>query len=319
MPITCEFEYHRPKTLPQALDLLSRHGKRASVLAGGTDLLVWLKEGLHSPAAVVDVKSIRELHRLEQKAGALLVGACVTFSELLESTIVREKLPLLWECSRTVASVGVRNRATLVGNICSAAPSLDGAPALLAYEATVLVAGCKGRREIPIAEWFVGPKKTALRNGELAVGVKIPLPKRKNGACYVKLGRYRGEDLAQVGVGILALAGEEYRVSFCAVGPVPTRAGKIERCLNGKKLTDELIREALDLVPKEIRPITDVRAGKEYRMHMAKVMLERGLRAAMARMNGNRAATGVRCGGREGAVPPGKRAVAVPAYGESVI
>src|ERR1039458_5920711 len=107
MPITCEFEYRKPKTLPQAIAILSHHGKNASVLAGGTDLLVWLKEGLLCPTALVDVKGIRELHKLELKAGALFVGACVTFTELLESAIVREKLPLLWECSHTVASVGV--------------------------------------------------------------------------------------------------------------------------------------------------------------------------------------------------------------------
>jgi len=289
MPITCEFEYRKPKTLPQAIAILSRHGKHASVLAGGTDLLVWLKEGLASPAALVDVKGIRELHKLELKAGALLVGACVTFTELLESATVRKKLPLLWECSHTVASVGVRNRATLVGNICSAVPCLDGAPALLNYEAVVLVRGPKGRRQVSMADWFTGPHKTALRNGELVLGVKIPLPKKKCGACYVKLGRYSGEDLAQVGVGILALTGGEYRVAFCAVGPVPARARKIERLLHGKQLTDALVREAQDLIPEEIQPITDIRASKEYRMHMAKVMLERGLWAAVARMAGGAA------------------------------
>jgi carbon-monoxide dehydrogenase medium subunit len=301
MPITCEFEYHKPKTLSDAVKILAKHGKRASVLAGGTDLLVWLKDGVHAPAAVVDVKGIQQLHRLELRSEALFVGACVTFTELLECAAVRDKLPLLWECSRTVASVGVRNRATLAGNICSAVPSLDGAPALLDYEAVVSVQGPKGKREIPIGRWFIGPKKTALRKGELVLGVKIPLPKKKNGACYVRLGRYRGEDLAQVGVGILALAGDEYRVSFCAVGPVPARAGKIERCLNGKKLTSKLIREAQDLVPDEIQPISDVRAGKEYRMHMARVMLERGLKAAVARMNGDGSTS------------------EAPAYGESLI
>src|SRR5271157_6001283 len=181
MPITCEFEYRKPKTLPQAIAILSRHGKHASVLAGGTDLLVWLKEGLASPAALVDVKGIRELHKLELKAGALFVGACVTFTELLESAVVRERLPLLWECSRTVASVGVRNRATLVGNICSAVPCLDSAPALLAYEASVVVEGPVAQRQIPVANWFLGVKQTAIRPGEIVSGVRIPLPDRKNG------------------------------------------------------------------------------------------------------------------------------------------
>ena len=295
MPIACEFEYHKPKTLPEALALLAKHKGKAQALAGGTDIIVWLKEGMRSPEAVVDVKALHELKKLELKGGALHIGARTTFTELIESKLVREKFPLLWECSRTVASVGVRTRATLAGNICSAVPSLDGGPALLAYEAFVLVQGPKAKREIPIGQWFTGPKKTALKNDELVLGVKIPLPKR-HGACYAKLGRYRGEDLAQVGLGILAFADNEYRVAFCAVGPVPARAKKIENLLNGRELSEEAILKAQELVPQEITPISDIRSSKEYRLHMAKVMLERGLKAAVARLSG------------EG-----------PVYGESVI
>jgi len=301
MPITCEFAYHRPKDLAAALEILRRYGKNAAILAGGTDLLVslkeaGLKEGLRAPEALVDLKAIGEFHRLEVRAGALVVGASVTFTELIESDVVRRELPLLWECSHSMASTGVRNRATLAGNICSAVPSLDGAPALLAYEATVMVEGIAGTREIPIGEWFLGPKQTGLHAGELVSAIRIPLPDRPHGACYAKLGRYRGEDLAQVGVGVVALERCEYRVAFCAVGPVPSRARKIEACLNGRPLSEETLRAAQDLVAAEIRPITDIRASKEYRLHMAKIMLARALAAADARRNGRG-----------------------PAYGESVI
>jgi carbon-monoxide dehydrogenase medium subunit len=292
VPIPCEFEYHKPKSLPEAMKILSRNGKNASVLAGGTDLLVWMKEGLRAPSAVVDVKGIRELHSLEVSDGSLLAGACVTFTELLESAVVREQLPLLWECSRTVASAGVRNRATLAGNICSAVPCLDSAPALLAYEASVLVEGPVARRQIPVTRWFLGVKQTAIRAGEIVSGVRIPLPGRKNGTCYVKLGRYRGEDLAQVGVGVLVLEGCEYRIAFCAVAPAPARATRIERLLNGQELSDSLIQQAQNLVVEEIHPISDIRASKEYRTHMARVMLDRGLRAAIARMGSGGPALG---------------------------
>jgi carbon-monoxide dehydrogenase medium subunit len=160
----------------------------------------------------------------------------------------------------------------------------------------VLLESAGGCREVPIGEWFLGPKRTAIREGELVGGVRIPLLARNHGACYVKLGRYRGEDLAQVGVGIAALEGHEYRVAFCAVGPIPTRARKIEAMLHGRPLTDDAVRAAQAVVGDEIRPITDIRASREYRMHMARVMLGRGLQAAVARLAG------------EG-----------PAYGESVI
>jgi carbon-monoxide dehydrogenase medium subunit len=286
MPITCEFEYLKPKDLPGACDLLARYGGRAAILAGGTDLLAWLKEGLRAPEAVVDLKAIAELRRLEVRDGALAVGACVTFTQLLESDVVRREFPLLWESARTVASAGIRNRATLVGNICSAVPCLDGAPALLDYEAVVHLESGGGRREVPIDQWFLGPKQTAIREGELAAGIRVPLPRKQHAGCYVKLGRYRGEDLAQVGVGVLALADDEYRVAFCAVAPAPARAPKIEAALDGRPLTEEAIRAAMDLAPAEIAPVTDLRASKEYRLHMARIMLARGLRAAAARLAG---------------------------------
>jgi carbon-monoxide dehydrogenase medium subunit len=210
----------------------------------------------------------------------------VTFSELIESPLVRENFPLLWEAAQTVASAGIRNRATLVGNICSAVPSLDSGTPLLVYEAQIIAFSQSGRRTIPIGEWFTGPKRNALQKDEIVVGISIPKPEGRQGGCYVKLGRYRGEDLAQAGVGVLVLEDKQYRVAFCALGPVATRAGKTEELLRGKDLSESLIAEAKKLLPEEISPITDIRATSEYRMHMAGVMLERGLRAAVARLNG---------------------------------
>lgn len=286
MPIAQEFDYYKPKNLSEALGLLSMYNGKACVLAGGTDLLVWLKEGLLAPEVLVDLKGVPGLDALEIKNGFLHIGALVTFTGLLESEHVRRKFPLLWEAAKVTASAGIRNRATLAGNVCSAVPSLDGGPPLLVYEALVVVFGPEGKREIPISEWFVGPKKTVLKEGELVTGISLPVPSVKNGACYVRLGRYEGEDLAQVCVGILAMAGDKYRIAFGAVGPVPKRASRIEALLNGKKLNERLISKARELVPAEISPITDIRASQEYRLHMAKVMLERGLRAAVARLSG---------------------------------
>jgi CO/xanthine dehydrogenase FAD-binding subunit len=120
----------------------------------------------------------------------------------------------------------------------------------------------------------------------------VRIPKKKNGGCYVKLGRYAGEDLAQVGLAVLALADNTYRVAHCAVGPVSRRAEKIEAVLNGKKLSDSLITEALRLVDQEISPITDIRSTKEYRVHMTKVMLQRGLQTAVNRLLGEGPAYG---------------------------
>lgn len=287
MPITHEFEYFRPENLAGALKILSKYRGRARVLAGGTDLVVKLKEGLETPEAVVDIKGIKELGQLKLKNGSLFIGALVTFADLIESSIVRKRFPLIREAAGTVASVGVRNRATVAGNICSAVPSLDSGPVLLVHEAYVLIKRTGRQRRVPMSEWFAGPKKTALSGNEMATGIVIPLPKKKSGGCYVKLGRYSGEDLAQAGVAVLALAGNDYRIAFCAVGPVPKRAEKIEALLKGRELSDDLLSQAQELVEKEISPITDIRSTKEYRLHMAKVMLERGIRAAVSRLAGN--------------------------------
>jgi carbon-monoxide dehydrogenase medium subunit len=186
----------------------------------------------------------------------------------------------------------VRNRATLVGNLCSAFPSLDGAPALLVHGACVHTRGPIEEREIPVAEWFTGPKRTALLTDELVTAVELPLPKKRSSGCYVKLGRYQGEDLAQVGLAVLAEEGNLWKLAFCAVGPVARRAERIEALLKGKRLSGPLIAKAKALVAQSISPITDIRSSADYRLHMAQVMLERGLHAAAARLAGKGPALG---------------------------
>ncbi len=286
MAIVHEFEYFKPGSVEEVVKLLSDYGNDAAILAGGTDFVVRVKDGFETPKAVVDIKGVEELKRFEFDNGHLFVGALVTFNELIDSDIVKENFPVLWEASKSVASMGIRNRATLIGNICSAVPSLDSGPSLLIYEADVVVRGPSGERKISVLDWFLGPRKTALEKGEMVVGVSLMSLQRKHGGAYVKLGRYDGEDLAQVGVGVLAIEGNEYRVAFCAVGPKPSRAKKIEKLLNGKELSDSLLEEAASIVPDEISPITDIRATREYRIHMSKVMLKRALKAAVGRLNG---------------------------------
>jgi CO/xanthine dehydrogenase FAD-binding subunit len=292
MPVAHEFEYFKPATLNEAISLLSKYDGSARVLAGGTDLALKIKEGTETPDVVVDIKGIETLKRLDFEGNRLFVGSLVTFSNLIDSQLVIEKFPLLRDASSTIGSVGIRNRATMAGNICSAVPSLDSGPALLVYEAEVLTKSADGGRTIPIDEWFVGPKQSALKTGEIVTSISVPLPEETCAGCYVKLGRYAGEDLAQAGVGILALEGNEYRVAFCAVGPVPKRSEKIEALLNGNELTDALIEDAKALIPEEISPITDIRSSKEYRMLMVKIMFERGIKAAVSRLTGNRPENG---------------------------
>ncbi len=286
MPITAEFEYVRPRDMDEALHVFSLYKEKARALAGGTDLVVHLKEGAARPEVVVDIKSLPGLGGIAMKGGRLRIGALVTFAGLIESATVKAKFPVLWEAARTVASTGVRNRATLAGNICSAVPSADSAPALAVYGAEVLVLSLRGERRVPISEWFAGPKKTVLAPGEIVTAVELPLPAAKHGGCYMKLSRYEGEDLAQGGVAALAFADRTYRVAVCALGPVPRRCPAAEAALNGRKLDARSLAAAKTALLAEISPISDVRSSKEYRLHMAQVMLGRALESAVSRLFG---------------------------------
>ncbi|HCC46771.1 MAG TPA: FAD-binding protein [Elusimicrobia bacterium] len=292
MPISAEFEYVKPKDMDEALHVFSLYREKARALAGGTDLLVHLKEGLAKPEVLVDLKALEDLGVFKLKGDILRLGALVTFTELIESPVVKSKFPVLWEAALTVASTGVRNRATLAGNICSAVPSADSAPALAVYEAEVLVRGLRGERRIPIENWFTGPKKTALQPDEIVAAVEIKVPAKKHGGCYMKLSRYEGEDLAQGGIAVLAFSDNTYRVAACALGPKPARCPATEAVLAGSKLGPKVLAQAKDAILTELSPISDIRSTKEYRLHMAQIMLGRALESAVARLFGKGARYG---------------------------
>jgi CO/xanthine dehydrogenase FAD-binding subunit len=291
MAIVQEFKYFKPKSIKEAIALLLGH-KNSFVLAGGTDLISELKNGMVSPGAIIDIKGITKLTGIDFNAKVLKIGALVTFSELIKSGIIREHFPLILEMTKTVASVAIRNRATMVGNICSAVPCMDSAPILSVYDAEIHVTGAGCNFRFPVSQWFKGPRKTAVKGQGIVTSITIPLPSREHAGCFVKLGRYKGEDLAQASVAVLALSNNRYRVAFGSVAPVPIRARKIEKVLNGSLVDDDLLRTAKALIPEEISPITDIRASKEYRMHMCKVMFERAIKVAAARLKGSGPAYG---------------------------
>jgi carbon-monoxide dehydrogenase medium subunit len=287
MPIAHEFDYLKPASLEDAVAVLAKRGEGAQVLAGGTDVVALLRDGAIAPEVVVDIKGIAGLADIRLAGERLFIGPLVTFTDLIESELIRESFPLFYEMAVKVASKGIRNRATVVGNICSAVPSCDAGPVVLVYDAQVLILGPEGERAVHIDEWFTGPKKTDLQSGELVVGLEMPSSAQACGGSYVKLGRYRGEDLAQASVAVLVSPDYEYRVAFGAVGPVPVRAKKLEAAIKGEEPTEEMFAVARKFIARETSPITDIRATAEYRTHMLEVMLERGIRAAVARLNGD--------------------------------
>lgn len=286
MAIAHTFEYSRPRSLDEALKLKADYRERALVLAGGTDLVANLREDTIHPELVIDLKGIPGLDSIDVGEGTLYLGPAVTFSQIIAFPRLDEFFPMLLDAARTVASVGIRNRATLAGNICTAVPSLDSAPPLLCHNARIKCESVEGTRWIDVHDWFTGPRKTALLPHEIVTEINLDsFPPFRSGI-YLKLGRYGGEDLAQAGWGIAVTSRKEYRIAHCALGPIPARARKIEALLNGKDLSDELVSQAVELIPEEISPITDIRSSQEYRLHISKVILRRGLSAMMQRING---------------------------------
>jgi carbon-monoxide dehydrogenase medium subunit len=284
MAIPYEFGYVKPTSLQEAIELKGKFQKEARVLAGGTDLVNEIKKGFRVPEMIIDVKGISELSKIEIVNGQLLIGALVTFSDIRKSQVIIDNMNILFEAAGMVASNGVRNRATMIGNICSAVACMDSAAPLLVHEATVHTASMDGKREVKIQNWFVDNRKTAILDNELVTHVSIPIPTVKYAGAYQKMMRYSGEDLSQANVGVLLFANGDCHVAFGSVGPTPKRSLKIENLLKSKGISVATIEEAKEMIETVIAPITDVRATKEYRMHMTKVMFERAMQTAMERI-----------------------------------
>jgi xanthine dehydrogenase FAD-binding subunit len=278
-----KFDYLAPQTLQETLELLEKHGQEARLLAGGTDLIVSLRARELCPKTVIDIKGVRELHGLsyDEKNG-LSVNATVTLNELIRHEKASKNYPVLTEAISTIGDYQVRNRATLVGNICNASPAADSAPALLVLDATVNVASTKGKRSIPIREFFAGVKKTVLAKNELVTSIAVPAPPKGSTGSYLKARRTVGEDLCVVGVGGLAVpngrAAKKLRLAYSSVAPTPVRAFEAEKIFEKPQPLDELLQQAMAIVRKTVSPISDVRGGKEYRMNLVEVLTKRLVR-----------------------------------------
>jgi carbon-monoxide dehydrogenase medium subunit len=276
------FEYFEPATLAEASSLLARYGARAQPLAGGTDLLVELKEQLRRAECVVNIKRIPGIDRLsfDPQAG-LRFGALVTARALEVSAVIREKYPSLLQAVRELGSIQVRNRATIVGNVCRASPSADTLPPLIADGAMVSIHGGQGRRSLPLEDFFTGPGKTVLQPDELVTEIVVPAPAPRTGKVYIKHGRRKAMELATVGVAVTLTEGSDVRIVLGAVAPTPIRAKKAEALLRGRTIDGALIERAAQAAVEESRPISNVRASAEYRREMVRVLTRRALMQAM--------------------------------------
>ncbi len=280
-----EIEYVRVSELDEALRLLSRK-EDVKVLAGGTDLVVDMKIGRYRPKTVIDISGIKDLRYIVDEGDKVRIGALTRMQDIVESPVIREKLPVLAEAVSMLGSWQIRNMATVGGNLCNASPAADSAPPLLVHEARIKLASIEGTREIPITEFFVGPRKTAMYKTELLQEVIVPYDADfAKSYSYVKLGRRNAFTLSVVAVATVLKVRdgvfEDVRIALNAVAPTPVRARSVESFLKGRKVGSEAIEKASELVLNDISPISDVRASAEYRKHASKILVKDTLLKAL--------------------------------------
>ncbi len=280
------FDYVRPATLAETFALLDAHGDQARLLAGGTDLIIRLRDGTVRPALVVDLKRIPELRpSIHEADGRLVISATTVMTEIAADERIRRRFTALAESAAVVGSVQIRNRATLGGNICNASPAADTAPALLVYGAVVVVLGSSGTRRIPIDEFFIRSGQTTLRRGELAAAIELPLPVGPTGSVHQRRTRRRGHDLASVTLACLVEAGGTTRIAFGSVGPRPVLAVDDSGVLADRATSDAARAAILDAMFAVASPSPrSMRASPEYRRAMLGVLARRGLAIALDRL-----------------------------------
>jgi len=280
------FAYERPDRLADALALLADLGPAARPLAGGTDLIIRIRDGSIRPTTVVDVKRIAELEReIRVEDGWLRIGARSTMTDLERDERIRRDYLALAEAAAFVGSVQIRNRATLAGNICNASPAADTAPALLVYDARVVAVGPSGRRTIPLDAFFVKSGVTTLRPGELVEAIEMPLPAGQRGAVHARRTRRRGHDLASVTLACSIGADGVTRLSYGSVGPRPVLVVDETGVLADPRATDLAKSARLDELFADASPSpTSMRASPEYRRAMLRVLGLRAVASAMERL-----------------------------------
>ena len=299
-----KFDYFRPKTFEEALTLLAQYGEKAKLIAGGTDVIVMIKQKTMAPDVLISLQGIPGLDQIKFN-GSLSIGPMVTHRAIEKFEVIRKNFSALTDAADFLGSIQIRNVATIGGNICTAAPSADTATPLLVLGTQVRIKSLKEERTIPIEEFFKGPGKTVLKPGELVKELIIPKPLPNTGSAYYKLQRRLALDLPILGVSVLIsldknkvtcsdmlctaspissvlhkmeedqIVCKEVRIALGVAAPTPLRSVKAEALLRGKKLSDELLEEVAATAAKEAQPRDSIRGEAWYRRDMIKVLVKR--------------------------------------------
>jgi CO/xanthine dehydrogenase FAD-binding subunit len=286
-----KFEYLSPRTIEEATSLLKQYGSKARVIAGGTDLVPRMKWGEIKPEYVLSLSHIPGLQEIQfDKTRGLSLGALCKIGAIERSDIIKENYPLLAQAASVLGSKEIRNLATVGGNLCNGAPSADMPPALLALGARAVISFENREKVIPLEDFFVGPKKTILGDGELLVRLEIPRMSRRCAGEYIKVGKRKAMEIAMIGVASLITLEPENntckdaRLGLATAAPTPIRARQAEEVLVGKELDDDVIELATVTASKEASPRTSWRSSEEYRRELIRALTRRAIKKAIEKI-----------------------------------
>ena len=284
-----KFDYLTPTSISEAISLHESYGDQAKYIAGGTDVMVKIKEGKISPQYVISLRHLQGLDHIIYEKGELKIGAMVTHRMLELSPTIRKEFPILIDAVENIGSVQIRNVATIGGNIVNAVPSADSAVPLITLGAEVRAIGPKGKRAMALEDFFIGPGKTLLKGGEILLEFVIPKLPSHTGAAYWKHTRRAAMELPILGVAVLISLDDdmqtctEAKIGLGVVAPTPMRAKNAEAILKGKKVDDEILKKAGKAAAQECKARDSIRGKAWYRKDMVELFVQRMAIVAMKR------------------------------------
>lgn len=286
------FNYHRPKTSEEALDLLEKHADQSRPYAGGTDCFVQIRDRRYLPEHMIDLKSIPGLDTIAfDKKEGLTIGATASMNKLIKDPQAAAHYPVLVESAKEVAGYQLRTRATVAGNICNASPCGDTIGPCLVYGGRMHLLSKSGERTVELKDFFTGPGETVLKPGEIATAISLPVPEKGASGVYKSIGRNKLGDLAIAAVTVLGYANEDcasgyaFHIALTAVAPTVIFAADAENLLCKEKLSKGALEKAADMCSAASKPISDIRGSAEYRKDMIRTLALQGLIETCEKLN----------------------------------
>ncbi len=284
-----KFDYEEPANLQETFALLEQHGDDARVIAGGTSLIIWMRQRLLTPKVVISLARIPNFDKIGfNERDGLSIGAGARHRDIELSPVIKQHYPLLHETFRKVAQPRIRNMGTVGGNLAGGDPLTDPGASLIALDAQVTISSSKGQRTLSLGDFFVDYYQTALNPGELLTEIRVPAPSRPAWS-HIKFTPRSIEDFATVGVAITLRAKdgicEDVRLGLNSVAPIIVRAKQAECVLHGKRISDAALREMGEIAATEVDPMDDNRGSAEYKRELVKVLVRRAAQEALQRLS----------------------------------